>query len=316
MGTFILVLALAVGCTTDTDDDTGLTDGDDVVTEEDLDPTTEEEEVKPAEDILADFGDKIEESLSEAGDFINKNMEKLSEIEVDEMVSKLMIKTEEGIDNVRQKIQDIDVDNELNETFDGELYLSQDQIDRLDNDELREELIRLQSENYRLINLEGEYYPAVNYEGFKKYEEHVSDELREYIDLKTRDADKPVALDAAIYISYDELADRIVATENYIKQYGEGDRYGEAINMYRNKLSMYLLGLPNTPITESDSDKIRADLMESYKETALIKDSSTGFIVGKYINLIDQNQGIIDDEILAQGQMLIEEATELIGTGK
>lgn len=316
IGTLILVLALAIGCTTDESDPNQVDEDTGAIDQEDLDPTPDEDVEKTAEEIMTDFENTLNESLGDAGDFIERNSVKLSEIEVDQMVSDLLNKTEEGIDSARQRIQEVDVDDEIMEAFDGDLYLTQEQIDDLENDELRQELDRLQSENYRLINLEGQYYPAVNYEGFKKYDEYVSDEIRDYIDLKARDANKPIALDAALYISYDELADRLVATENYVKKYGEGDRFGEALNMYRNKLHIYLLGTDNTPITEEGSDKIKEDLMDSYKRTALIKDSSTGFIVGKYIVLIDENQGEIDQNIKDQALLLIEEATELIGASK
>ncbi len=314
VASFILILALAVGCTNDQDEGE-LTDGDDVITEEDLDPSSDEDE-KTGEEILSDFEVKVEESLADAEDMIDRNLEGVSEIEMDEMVSKLMTRTEEELDDLGQKIRAIDTEDELYDKFGGEAYISEDQIDELENDDLREELERLYSQNYRMINLEGDYYPAVNYEAFKKYDQYVSDEVREYVDLKARDANDPAAVDGEIYISYEDLADRIVRTENYITQYGDGDRYGEAINMYRNKLSMYLLGLPNSSISEDDSDMIREDLIRSYRETALIEDSSTGFVVGKYINMINQNEGIVNGELLSQGQMLIEEATELIGTGK
>ncbi len=314
VGMLILLLALGVGCTNSENDPDKLDEGQVTIDEDELD--LEEDEETTAEEIIKDFENKLESSLNDAGTLIEKKMEKLSEIEVDQMVLNLMNKTEENIDEIRQKIQNIDVKDELRHAFDGDLYLTQDLINNLQNDDLRKELNRLQSENYRLINLEGEYYPIVNYEGFKKYDGHVSDEVRDYIDLKARDSNKLVALDAAIYISYDELADRIVKTEDYIKKYGEGDRYGEALNMYRNKLHMYLLGTDNTPITDVGSNKIKEEVMESYKETALIRDSSTGFIVGKYINIIASNKGVIDDDVRSKGQMLLEEATELIGTGK
>lgn len=315
VASFILILALAVGCTNDQDETGELTDGDDVITEEDLDPTPDEDE-KTGEEILSDFQEKVEESLADAEDMIDSNLEELSEIEMDEMVSKLMTRTEEELEDIEQEIRAIDTEDELYDKFGGEVYIREDQIDEIENDELREKLESLYSQNYRMINLEGDYYPVVNYQAFKKYDQYVSDEVREYVDLKARDANDPAAIDGEIYISYDELADRIVATENYIKKYGEGDRYGEAINMYRNKLSMYLIGLPNSSISEENSDMIREDLMDSYRETALNEDSSTGFVVGKYINMINQNEGIVDGELLSQGQMLIEEATELIGTGK
>lgn len=318
--TLVLVLSLTIGCTSDKTDPDDSNKG--VIVDEDQeaadksDKDDDVEDERTAEDIMDEFGDKIEISLIDAGNFIDKNIDKLSETEVDEMVSELIKRTEENIEKVRSRISDIDKDQEVMDSFKDDLYLSQDQIDKMNDDELKEELKKLQDENYRLINIEGQYDPVVNYEGFKKYDDHVSDEVRDYINLKARDTNKPVALDGELYISYEELADRIIETENYIKKYGEGDRYAEALNMYRNKLNIYMLGLPNTPMTEDSSDKIKQELMDSYEQTALIQDSSSGFIVGKYIKAIKENKNLIDDEIKSKGELLLEEATELIGRGK
>ena len=313
IGILILVLAITVACTQD-EDKLDKADKDEVVDiEEDID---EEDELEDSEDIAIVFEDKINISLEEAGDFIEKNMDKLNSIEVDQMISKLIDETEEAIGSRKRRIEQLDEDQELSSSLGEELFFDEEEIKNIENEGLREELESLMADKYRLINLEGEYYPIVNYEAFKRYDAHVSDEVRDYIDLKARDAKEPVAIDGALYIDYDELADRIVETENYIKKYGQGDRYEETINMYRNKLNLYLLGLPNTPITELDSERIREDLLKSYNDTELIKDSLTGFIVGKYRNVILAKEGIVDDEVRGKAELLLEEAIELMGMGK
>ena len=313
MGTTILVLALAIGCTTSKDniDDKG----DGVIIDKD-EQVVDNQDDRTSEEIINEYEEKVKESLSNAGDFIDKEKDKLSETEVDKMVTRLIKYTEENVDKVEKKINKLDKDQEIMDLFGDDIYLTQEQIDNIDDKDLKEELNKLQTENYRLINLEGQYYVSVNYEEFKRYEGHVSDELRDYIDLKARDTNKPVALDGGLYASYEDLAERIIASENYIKKYGGNDRYEEVLDMYRNKLSMYLSGLPNTPITEEGSDKIKVDLMDSYKKTSLIKDSSTGFIVGKYVNIIEKNQGNINDDIRNQAELLLQEAIELIGKRK
>ncbi len=314
IGILILVLSLTVACTQD-EDELDKTEGNGPVSSEDQ-IDEEDDEPKDSEDIAMEFEDKINSSLEEAGEFIEKNMEKLNSIEVDQMISKLIDETEEGIGSRKRRIEQIDEDQELAKSLGQGLFFDEEGLENIENEELREELENLFSDNYRLINLEGEYYPIVNYEALKKYDEHMSGEVRDYIELKARDANQPVAIDGALYIDYEELADRIIETENYIKRYGQGDRYEETINMYRNKLNIYLLGLPNTPITDLDSEKIREDLLESYNETELITDSLTGFIVGKYRNLILAKEGIIDDEVRGKAELLLEEAIELMGMGK
>lgn len=318
IATITLVLILAVGCTNDQESPN------DVDGETDIDESTQDSEQveqngkdeRSSEEIIEGFEDEIGKSLTDAGNFIEKNMNELSEVEADKMVSKLMEETEESVDEVRNRISDLGKDQEIMDSFGSGLYLSQDQINQMDDDQLKEEINRLQDENYRLANLEGQYYPIVDYEEFKRYDEYVSSEISDYIDLKSKDSDKPVAIDAALNVSYEELAGRILETENYIKKYGEGNRYGDVLNMYETKLEAYLLGTPNTPITKESSDKIKEDLMDSYREAALNRDSATGFIVGKYVKEIEENNGVIDDAIKNEGELLLEEAIELISTGK
>lgn len=248
--------------------------------------------------------------------FIDENIGKLSQIEGDHMVSNLEGALHATLDLATDKLFELDIDGELMNIAGTEQFFPEDKVKDIQNEKLRDEVTRLFKSKYKLINLEGNYYPIVDYEKIKQYSNYISDEMEEYIDIKAMDSNEPVAVDAGLIISYDDLAARIIKTENYISKYSGGQRYEEMLGYYRDKLDMYLSGLPNTPIAEYETNKIYKDVFESYKKTSNVKDSVTAFIVTKYINLIEENELIINENVKDKVLSLVNEALSLLETSK
>jgi len=249
-------------------------------------------------------------------DYINENISKLTTIEGDKMVLELQNLLENSLDSFTNKILSMDKDGELMNIAGLELFFPEESIKDIKDEKLREEIENLFNSKYKLINVEGQYYPIVDYEKFKQYNKYMSDEIKDYIKIKAKVSNDPMALDAGLRISYDELANRIVEVEKYIQKYSEGQKYEEMLGMYRDWLGFYIAGLPNTPIADFYTKKIFKDVMESYGKTANIKDSSTAFVINKYIKIIDENKGIINKVVEDEGLSLINEALSLLETSK
>ena len=286
-----------------------------------------ENAVEPVEDIVEseENREKIMKGFTnilstnkpdEVLDYINENISKLTTIEGDKMVLELQTLLENSLDSFAYKILSMDKDGELMNIAGLELFFPEESIKDIKDVKLREEIENLFSSKYKLINIEGQYYPIVDYEKFKHYNKHMSDEIKDYIKIKAKGSNDPMALDAGLRISYNELANRIVEVENYIQKYSEGKKYEEMLGMYRDWLGFYIAGLPNTPIADFHTKKIFKDVMESYTKTANIKDSSTAFVINKYIKIIDENKGIINKFVEDEGLSLINEALSLLETSK
>ena len=84
------------------------------------------------------------------------------------------------------------------------------------------------------------------YDIFKNY---LSDDYKEYLRITIRENEEPFASDGGIIIPFDELGDRIIVWETFIKKYPDLDSklknlINEKVLEYRNS---YILGLDNTP---------------------------------------------------------------------
>lgn len=285
-----------------------------------MDEPTEEvvgEEVDK-EEVMKDFNNLVE-SKNEPDKivtFMDKEIGKLSDIEGDQMVSKLERSLERSLESVTDKIINLDPEGELIEIGGSELFFPEDKVKDIKNDELRKEIEKALNSKYKLINLEGAFYPIIDYEKLQGYNDNISPELKDYLAIKAMDSKMPVAIDAGLYISFDELSQRILKTEEYLQKYSGGQRHEEMLESYKQKLEIYLLGLPNTDVSDYETGKIKEDVLESYKDTANTKDKVTAHIVRKYLKSIEENEYIIDESITENIVALVSESISLLGETK
>ncbi len=232
------------------------------------------------------------------------------------MVSELEIILSKSLDAMTDSILEIDTNGELIKIGGTEFFFPEDKIKDIQDENLRNVVTKLINSKYKLVNIEGNYYPLVDYEKMKQYNDYISDEMKEYIAIKAMDSNEPVAIDAGLKISYDELASRIIQTEKYIEKYSQGQRHEEMLGVYKSKLAIYLGGLDNTPISDPQSKKVYDEVLESYRKTSKIKDSTTAFIINKYIGVIEENKLIVNKVVEDKVVSLVNEALALLEVSK
>lgn len=266
------------------------------------------------EAIMKDFNNLVE-SKNEPDkiiSFIDKEIGKLTTIEGDKMIAQLERSLERSLESVTDNIFKLDLEGELIQIGGSELFFPEDKVKDIKNDELRKEVEKVLDSKYKLINLEGNFYPIIDYERLQEYNSNISPELKDYLAVRAMDSNTPVALDAGLYISFDELAARILKTEDYLQKYSGGQKHEEMLKGYRNKLEIYLLGIDNSPIFDFETGKIDEEVLESYKKTANTKDKVTAYIVKKYLNSIEENEYIIDESITKNVLSLVNESISLL----
>lgn len=307
----LVIISLSLwGCVRDNKDDSSIEDP----IEEAVDTETEEwrqEEVGSVsdEEIIKEF--RLLEKTNPKADllkaFLDKNIEKVSQKDADEMVEVLENSLEKNIEVYQDKLVNIDRDNELIDIDGQEMYFRESSIGKIKDEKLRTEVKYLYENMYRLVNAEGSFIIIIDYSKFKKYDEYLSDELRSFLKIKSFDSDGMPMADGGLIISYDELVERIFKSEDFLKSYPDAKRRKEVLEEYEFKINAYLSGLPNTPIEDYDSKRIRDKVVESYKKTAK-EDYEISHIVAEYLKIIEDNNFIIDNNILLKANELVERA--------
>jgi hypothetical protein len=286
-----------------------------------LPPNDEEIEKMEDEDerasIMEAFSQLIEgNDPLQIKEFVDGNIAKLSQLEGNEMINGLERSLVDNLDEFTERLIALDVDSELIEIASDNQFFPQEKVNQIKNEVLKKEVTTLLDTNYKLINLEGSYYPIVDYAGLQEYNNYITDEWKEYLAIRAMDSNSPAFVDGSLVISYDDLANRIIKTENYLNRYLDSSRQEEMLDIYHNKITLYLKGVDNTPIADYTSKRIYDDVLNSYINTSHNEGYITATILYDYVKAIEENNRIIDAKILGLADELISEAINILSEYK
>ena len=246
-------------------------------------------------------------------EFLDKNIGKLSQLDGNEMIDNLEKSLIDNLDEATDNLLSKDENGELMDIAGEELFFPQELVNEIEDEELKREVTTLFDTMYKLVNLEGSFYPIVDYARLaEEYNNYVTDEWKEYLAVKAMDSNQPPFIDGGLVISYSDLANRILKTENYLNKYIDSSRQEEMIDSYHNKIDIYLKGIDNTPIADMSSNRIYEDVLDSYISTSHNEGYITASILARYVEAIEENNNIIDDNILDLADELISEAVEIL----
>jgi len=240
--------------------------------------------------------------------FIDENIKNATEEEAAVMILILEEVQKEYIQEYTDEIFMEDNQMELLRLSGTELFFDEANIGQIENVKLKDIVERIFKGKYKLINMEGGFYPGIDYEKLKEYNRYLSAEIRGYIEIKALNSNKPAVLDAEITISFDELGERLIQTEKYIQKYPQGVKFEEVLRIYGDYLRLYLEGSDNSPIYEYETREIKKDILKSYKNMKGNNKLITAKIISKYIDIIEYNKNIIDENVLSRVPKLLSEA--------
>lgn len=290
------------------------------VQEPEAEPPVQEEPVQESEEdekemIMDEFRTIVEEgeaSVDNIKQFMHENLPALGELEGNYMLDNLENALKKEIDVVNKNIAEFDAEEELMELIGDDFSLSPDMIGEIEDVDLRATVQNAYDNHYKLISREGQVEAVIDYSSLKEYQEKVTDEWKEYIDIMAIESDEPPFNDGALVITFDELAERILRIENYLNRYISGPRQEELLELYENRLTAYYKGLPNTPIAAYDSGEILDNVYKSYESTAANDGYVTSSMIGEYRIAIRDNDMIVDDSILDLADQYIEESVRVL----
>lgn len=278
------------------------------------DPQVEEEVSQPSETeerLMDDFRElaKDDPAPDVLIEWIDQNIEKLSVESADELVETLSYSLELHKPIYEEELNQSNYQEELL-LIDGlSENFGESKLDQIENQELRKLVDYLYKNNYRLVNLEGAFYPIIDYEKLEAYAPYLTDEFQEYLAIKSMETKNRSMGDAALMINFEELAKRILQEEDYLKMTSVNERKEDILEDYEYKINAYLKGLPNTSISEESGNRVKDEVLASYKEVAN-QDYEISRVVADYLERIEANNQKIDDGLLTEAEDLIKDLME------
>lgn len=254
---------------------------------------------KDEKKVLAELNKMVSENKEpyEIAHFIDENIQMVSDDGALEMVEEL------------EKIQESYIEFYSDELFknDRQVVLSRisdkgnvdiNKIDTIEDEELKKLLNILLEGKYKLANIEGTFYPVIDYGKFKEYDKYLPEEMIGYIEIKNIEEENPFLIGNSLVITWDELSERIIVVEEYLKKYPDAVKIEEMLRLYGEYLLAYLQGVKDTLNYDYETKVVYDDVINSYKKlVSENKDSITKDIVERYLELLGENNNKINEEV-------------------
>ncbi len=279
VGIFILALLVLAGCgKTDTAGDEGV--------------KPEQEELMNQYQVLINENKPVRELTS----FIVSNETILSRENMDKAVIDLIEVAQTRLKDYEDKI----FSPEINIPLNNYKYEDLAQLQNIKEEDIKNLLQEAFNNGYKLAASEGMYYLEIDYDKMlKDFGGHISDEVAGFLEIMAAEGDKHFASDAALTISLDELANRIVKTEKYIETYPDFALSQQVKQFHSWYLKAYLLGLNNTPLFDYQTEKAKDKFLESYETTINSqKGTKLAGIMEEYLALLKKYDYARSDEIM------------------
>lgn len=209
--------------------------------------------------------------ISKVISYIDENIKSISEKNASIMIYDLEDLQIGYLENLNDKVNTNNVLQEKLRNMGLEII---DDIDNIDDEELKNALVQLRKDGYKLSEAEGMYFPIIDYELYEKYKEYVMLDTSEYIDIMQKESNKQLAKDASLMISWEELVKRAIEQEGFIENYKDSNRIEEVKEKYKNYVRLIFFGLDNTPLFSYEDNTMVKEARDDYTKIVDIKEDS------------------------------------------
>jgi hypothetical protein len=151
----------------------------------------------------------------------------------------------------------------------AKIYLAKKDINdpkNIETEALKNLIDETMKSGYKVETAEGMFYPVINYSFYKDYSRYLPEDLNSYIEIMSVESDRVPAKDAALVIGWDELVERALKQEAFIKNYVDSSKLPEVSELFKKYRTFTFLGLNNTPLFSYEGNIMVEDAKLAYEK--------------------------------------------------
>jgi hypothetical protein len=159
----------------------------------------------------------------------------------------------------------------------AKIYLAKKDINdpkNIETEALKNLIDETMKSGYKVETAEGMFYPVINYSFYKDYSRYLPEDLNSYIEIMSVESDRVPAKDAALVIGWDELVERALKQEAFIKKYADSSKLPEVSELFKKYRTFTFLGLNNTPLFSYEGNVMVEDAKSAYESVDFTTDDS------------------------------------------
>ena len=171
-------------------------------------------------------------------------------------------------------------------------------IENIADPELKTLLEKTKNSGYKIETAEGFYFPIIDYQFYKTFSSKATKEIQDYIEIMAVESNQVPAKDAALIINWDEIVERALEQEAFLKQYPNSERLDEMTELYKNYEMFTFFGLNNTPLFSYDTKKIDPEAKAVYLD-AVSRGIESDYIgmLNSFLDVLATNNDTLTGEV-------------------
>jgi hypothetical protein len=197
--------------------------------------------------------------------FLDENAKVLSEENVALIINGIEKRQKEYLPKLDEKYNaSPEIQTEL-----AKIYLAKKDINdpkNIETEALKNLIDETMKSGYKVETAEGMFYPVINYSFYKDYSRYLPEDLNSYIEIMSVESDRVPAKDAALVIGWDELVERALKQEAFIKNYVDSSKLPEVSELFKKYRTFTFLGLNNTPLFSYEGNIMVEDAKLAYEK--------------------------------------------------
>ena len=285
-------------------------------TQESADTGADKEEI--LQDDIIDGLDRLLEQGADSSDLI-KYIDEYAAAALPKTMTALLEKLEylqrANENSFLNYLIESDGQEKLYELFYREEDITKDNIARIDDPVLRDGVLRMLEGGFKFVGLEGYYYPLIDFEYLKKYSQYLEKEYINYLEVRAAESNYIYSRDAAIIISWDELAERMMRAEKFLIDYpSETSRKIAVGKLFLGYMASYIYGQDNTRTWDWTTNIVYDEVVESYDKTiAKYQGTTAADILNKLLDDLKSNDFTVDRYFIDIPDKYLKDAIKAYG---
>lgn len=143
---------------------------------------------------------------------------------------------------------------------------------------------------YKVETAEGMFFPVVDYTVYQKYQDRLSPDLVEYLEIMAVESEQMPAKDAALVIGWDEVLKRARRQEAFLKEYPSSAQAGAVRQLLKRYVMFALFGSNNTPLFSYETGEINGKAKIAFhQETWRTEDGRFSTLLSQYLKVLEEN---------------------------
>lgn len=119
---------------------------------------------------------------------------------------------------------------------------------------------------YKLEQAEGFVFPVIDYTLYDRFTTYATPDIADYFKIMAEQSEKPYAKDAALVIGWEDLINRALSTEEFLKNHPSSNKAAdiEVLHQWYSRATFF--GLNNTPLFDYETKIMVDEAKEVYQK--------------------------------------------------